>query len=152
MEKWLEYSQGEIFGDRSKNGLLANFLKDYSTYFGVSVCATCIKQLNQYYQNFYKEFTMAQEEIKCDYRLKAKYNGMQIGANGAPIRNGEMTNEIAQRLLEWHPDGENLFDIMPDDYTPKKDEERTLSELRRKYPEITANSKKKFLSKLKDSK
>lgn len=52
--------------------------------------------------------------VKCDFVLKAKYNGIQLGTNGQPIRNGEMNNKIARELLLKHPAGALLFDKMPE--------------------------------------
>ena len=94
---------------------------------------------------------MDKPKILCDFVLKAKYNGIQIGANGQPIRNGEMTNEIAIELMEWHPLGKGLFDVCPTDEELseiKGDENISLAELRIKYPDIKSNSKDKFLKKL----
>ena len=103
------------------------------------------------------------ETIKCDYVLHAKYNGIQLGRNGQPIRNGEMTNKIAKELLEKHPRGAALFSKMPEikeeTPEPKKVEvenveaevklsDLKLSELREIYPDIKANSKSKFLKEI----
>lgn len=53
------------------------------------------------------------EAIKCDYVLKLKYNGIQLGTNGRPIRNGEITNAIGKQLIKEHPHGLALFDKYP---------------------------------------
>lgn len=52
-------------------------------------------------------------ENKSKYTLKAKYNGIQLGVNGQPIRNGEMTDKQAFELLKKHPRGAELFDVIP---------------------------------------
>lgn len=64
-------------------------------------------------------------EVQCDYRLKAKYNGIQLGTNGRPIRNGEMNNKIAKELLENHPHGKELFDVMPKVHEYKKNRKKS---------------------------
>lgn len=53
------------------------------------------------------------KNIDCDYELHKKYNGIQLGTTGRPIRNGEMTNEIARELMEKHPRGVLLFSKYP---------------------------------------
>ena len=63
------------------------------------------------------------DKIKCDYILFAKYNGIQFGFNKSPIRNANLTNEIAEMLLKEHPRGEKLFLKIPTKITveePKK--------------------------------
>lgn len=144
MRDWLKYDKGAIFRDKSKNGLLFQFLQEYKEEFGGSVNAGCHKCLERYYNN-YVNSTIMSTAVKCDWTLHLKYNGMQIGANGQPIRNGEMTNKIAKELHDWHPNGDSLFSKMP---AEKTDDDLTLAELRAKYPDITANSKAKFLEKI----
>jgi hypothetical protein len=114
-EKWLKYDIATIYADKRVGGLLISFLKEYKAYFNLtSVCASCSGNFKTYYQNYLnitKQENM--ETKKCDYELLAKYNGIQLGANGQPIRNGEMTNEIAKELLEKHPHGAKLFSVIP---------------------------------------
>lgn len=113
MRDWTKYDKGVVFRDKTPNGLLFQFLAEYKAKFGGSINPSCRKCLNDYYNNYLKSITMSKTK-KCDYLLKAKYNGIQIGTNGDPIRNGEMTNEIAKKLIAWHPAGEDLFEITPD--------------------------------------
>ena len=114
MISWLSVDKGAIFRDKSRNGLLSNFLKDYKNEFGGSINPGCRKCLNDYYNKFIKKYTMKNDTpLKCDYELHKKYNGIQLGVNGRPIRNGEMTNEIAKELLEKHPRGVLLFSKYP---------------------------------------
>ena len=47
------------------------------------------------------------------YVLFAKYNGIQLGHAGDPMRNGEMTESQAKELLEKHPHGAKLFSKIP---------------------------------------
>lgn len=146
MRDWTLYEKRVIFRDTKKGGLLSQFLKEYVQKFGGSPKPGCGKCLDKYYNNYLNSLKMSKEQ-NCDYRLKLKYNGIQMGANGQPIRNCEMTNKIAEELRQWHPLGDGLFDILPG---PKEDKDLKLAELRDKYPDITANSKAKFLEKLKE--
>jgi len=113
MRDWLKYDKGAIFRDKSKGGLLSIFLKEYKEQFGGSINPSCRKCLNSYYGNYINSLNMS-ELVKCDYELHAKYNGIQLGANGQPIRNGEMTNKKAKELLEKHPHGAKLFVKIPE--------------------------------------
>lgn len=116
MIKWLEIDKGSIFRDKKRDGLLVNFLRDYKTEFGGSINPSCIHCLERYYSNFIKKYTMSTKENECKFVLKLKYNGIHLGANGQPRRNGEMTTEQAIELLEKHPHGKLLFDEIPDSY------------------------------------
>lgn len=155
--KYKEYGKQSVFRDKSKNGLFVNFLKDYAKHFKINPTAGCNKCLNKYWLNYLNLFVM-ENKVQCDYELRKKYNGIQIGVNGNPIRNGEMTNEIAKELLEKHPRGADLFSKMPE---PKEKKETTeednindlsLKELRQLYPNIKSNSKAKFLDLVNENK
>lgn len=148
---WDKYNQGAIFRDKSRGGLLEKFLKDYKEHFGGSINPSCPKCLEKYYTNYINKYIMSKSEVKCDYVLKQKYNGIQLGFGGRPVRNGEMTNEVAKDLIENHPHGEMLFDVFPRT-KEKTNDEMKLSELREKYPSITANTRGKFLKKISEIK
>jgi len=154
MQNWLEYSKESIFRDTAKGGLLFLFLKDYQKEFGIKPIASCRKCLNSYWNNYLNLYKM-ENTVKCDYELHKKYNGIQLGVNGNPIRNGEMTNEVAKELLEKHPRGEMLFSKLPKE-DPKKEVteevELSLNELRELHPNIKATSKKRFLELIEESK
>lgn len=109
---WLKYEKGVIFRDKSKGGLLSQFLKEYKKQFGGSINPSCRKCLNKYFTN-YLNFINMKNEGKCDYVLKAKYNGIQLGVNGRPVRNGEMNNKTGKELMENHPHGVDLFEKYP---------------------------------------
>ena len=152
-----EYGKSRTYGDKSKGGLFSSFLKEYRDYFGVSVTPGCNKCLTKYWSDYENIFIMSKQVIECSFRLKAKYNGIQLGANGQPIRNGEMTNEIAVELLEWHPLGVDLFDTIPDieviaEINDKDEiepsEELQLKDLRLRYPNVKARSIKNFLKRI----
>lgn len=151
---YLTHGKSKTYGDKSKGGLFACFLKEYREHFKRSVTPGCGKCLGQYWRDYTQIFTQMKQAVECKFRLKAKYNGIQIGTNGQPIRNGEMTDETAVNLLEWHPLHEDLFDICPNEEELKSlgsDENKTLTELRGRYPDIKSNSKDGFLKKLVES-
>ena len=115
VDKYKELGKAVVFRDKSRNGLLSNFLKDYKLEFGGGklnpACSSC---RNEYWNNYLNLFEMKQT-VHCDYELHQKYSGgVKIGFNGRPIRNGEMTNEVAEELLKTHPRGKLLFSKMPE--------------------------------------
>tara|TARA_R110000851_G_scaffold73647_2_gene162431 strand:- start:200 stop:625 length:426 start_codon:yes stop_codon:yes gene_type:complete len=115
VEKYRELGKAVVFRDISRNGLLTNFLKDYKLEFGGGkLNPSCSSCRNEYWTNYLNLFEM-KEIIECDYVLHQKYSGgVKIGFNGRPIRNGEMTNEVAAELLRTHPRGELLFSKLPE--------------------------------------
>ncbi len=159
-EKYKEHGKAEVFRNRN---LLASFLKEYNNHFGVKLNPSCSSCRTEYWNNYISLNTETMVKVECKYRLKAKYNGITM-TDLVPILNGEMTDEKAKELLLWHPAHELLFDILPDEVEigkivdnvaeivviqiPKKNEDLKLSELREKYPDIKANSIKKFLKKI----
>lgn len=148
---YLTHGKSKTFGDKSKGGLFSCFLKEYKEHFKRSVIPSCGKCLAGYWRDYTNIFTEMKKEVNCLFRLKAKYNGIQIGANGQPIRNGEMDDETAVKLLEWHPAHEELFDRLPSEEELEalgSDENLSLTRLRDRYPNIKSNSKDGFLKKL----
>ena len=151
---YLTHGKRKTYGDKSKGGLFSCFLKEYREEFKRSVTPGCSKCLSQYWRDYTNLFIKMKEAVECKFRLKAKYNGIQIGANGQPIRNGEMTDATALKLLEWHPLHEDLFDICPTEQELNEmgsDENLSLADLRLRYPDIKSNSKDGFLKKLIES-
>jgi len=134
--KWLKYDKGSIFRDKSKNGLLSQFLKDYKAKFGGTINPSCGKCLAKYYEDFSNEYINKMENKENHgYVLKLKYNGIKSKTSGSPRRNADLTVEQAIDLIENHPHGKMLFDKIPEKkeikvekievVEPKKDIKRT---------------------------
>tara|TARA_R110002012_G_scaffold119725_1_gene268819 strand:+ start:171 stop:560 length:390 start_codon:yes stop_codon:yes gene_type:complete len=119
-KRFLNYGMEAVFRDSSKDGLFFQFLSEYKEYFNSGklnpACASCRKK---YWSNYLKLFKM-KNEVKCDYVLKAKYNGINLTPTSQPIRNGEMTNKIALELLKKHKKGAELFEVIPEKKEVKK--------------------------------
>ena len=112
MTDWINIGKTAVFRDKSKGGLLTQFLKEYKQEFGGTIHPSCMMCLNGYWNNYINSFKMSVEN-NCDYELHKKYNGIQTKFGGAPIRNSTLTNEIALDLLKNHPRGEKLFIKLP---------------------------------------
>lgn len=128
LHKWLKYDKATIFRDKSKGGLLSQFLKDYKAEFGGSINPSCMKCLNTYYFNFYNLYTMEKKETH-GFVLKLKYNGIKSKITGRPYRNADLTEKQAIELIEKHPHGAELFEKIPKSYyeskKPKVKKEKT---------------------------
>lgn len=112
MRDWQNIGKAAIFSDKTKNGLLFQFLKEYKQQFGGSISPGCRKCLEKYYNNYLNSFKMSTEQSH-GYKLKLKYNGISLNSRSRPLRNGEMTEKQAIELLEKHPHGAKLFDSIP---------------------------------------
>ena len=113
MRDWTKYDKGAIFRDKSKGGLLSQFLKEYKEQFGGSITPSCNKCLNGYYYNYLNSLTKMEEENKCNYELRLKYNGIKCKKTGRPVRNADMTDKQAKLLIKYHPAGGKLFSKIP---------------------------------------
>ena len=124
----IKNSEEKIFRDKKKGGLLVSFAIAYQKETGKRLNVNCGKCMATAYNQMTKKYseTMAKEPVQCDYELHFKYNGIQLGVNGDPIRNGEMTNAIAKKLLKEHPHGAKLFSKIPTE-KPKKSAKKATS-------------------------
>jgi len=144
--KWLKYEKLVIFRDKSKGGLLSQFLKEYKSEFGGSINPSCMTCLNSYYNNFIEKYTMSDIIRNTEFVLKAKYNNIKSKTNGRPCRNADLTDEQAIDLIENHPHGVNLFEFIPESYYTKNIEVE-IEEI--KPTEIKETTKKKTSKKRK---
>jgi len=112
-ENWLDIGKAAIFRDKSKGGYLFLFLKDYQEHFGGSLYPSCNKCLNKYWENYTKSLLIMEEKKHHGYVLKLKYNGISLRGYTDSFRNGDLTEEQAERLLREHPHGAELFDEIP---------------------------------------
>lgn len=108
--KFLNFGSVTVFKDKTKGGLLSQFIKEYVKHFGGNFNLSCPKCKTKYWEN-YKNLHKMKSTSK--YVLKAKYNGIQLGVNGQPLRNGEMTDKQAKELISKHPKGKDLFEKYP---------------------------------------
>lgn len=110
--KFLEYGKIAVFRDTSKDGLFTQFLKEYRAEFGVKINPNCSSCRDTYWRNYLNLFKMTKKT--ANYVLKAKYNGIQLGFGGQPLRNGEITDAQAKELIKIHPKGVGLFEKIPE--------------------------------------
>lgn len=173
MRNWTEYKLESIVGQRKPDGslLLEEFLKDYANLKGVSLDSlqpSCSKCLNDYLK-FLKNKIMQENKTESNYKLQKRYNGIPLKFGSSIfVTNDNITDEYAEiiigRFLDIYENKEQdfepsmLFEKYPDNWEDSQfdfedilsDEDLTLKELKNKYPEIEAKSKKAFLKKLEE--
>ena len=88
MKELIKNSKETIFRDKRKGGLLVSFAIAYQKETGKQLNVNCGKCMTVAYNEMINKYseTMSKEPVKCDYELHEKYNGIQLGANGDPIR------------------------------------------------------------------
>lgn len=104
--KWIDVDIGSIVKNRA---LFKQFILDYERHFGkLNIgCNLCIKDAHR---KLVKKLNSRNMETP-KYRLKKKYEGTFWKGN--PIRNGDLTEQVAKDLIANHPAGKLLFDILP---------------------------------------
>lgn len=120
MIDWLKLEKTAIFTDKDENGnrYLSQFLKDYKNTFDPDVInAGCQRCLEDYYVRLIKHLSIMGniENIKSEFVLKAKYNGIPESFGSQKfITNSNITEEAAITLLKNHKRGKDLFEKLPD--------------------------------------
>lgn len=121
---WGKYQAAEVLSGMNENGgrLISLFARDYKKITGIDICHTCnsfIQKFNSFIQKYY---TMAKDaENTCGFRLKPMYQNIPSSFGSAVfVNNKNITNELALALLNNHPRGKDLFDIIPE--TVEEDE------------------------------
>lgn len=110
---WEEYNIEQIIGGVAPDGTryLKLFLQDYTSIFNESVCANCHSKLSGYLTKYKNR--MKAKDNNCQWRLKEKYNGIQLEPCSAIfLTNDTLTDELAQQLFNRR--GGSLFDRIPD--------------------------------------
>lgn len=144
MKDWKKYDEQTIWADKKLGGLLVTFLKEYRDEFNIEVNASCSSCFKTYYNNYLKSLPMAEpKKVKCDYRLKLKYENISLKYGGQRIKNKDLTNELAKELLEKHPHGSMLFDVIPKIKISKKATEEKAKEVINKRLTTKAKKQKK---------
>jgi hypothetical protein len=108
MTDWRGIDKSLILNDRA---LLKEFTLDYQAIYGkLNIgCHKCIDEA-------YFKMTNPQKMQDPDFSLKKKYEGTFW--KDKPIRNADLTLEVALDLLKNHQAGATLFDIVPKEKVP----------------------------------
>jgi hypothetical protein len=146
-EEFLKYGKQTVFGDLSKGGLLFRFLSEYNRKFGEKKhnlsCSTCREDIWNNYLNLFK-----MKKSNSEYVLKAKYNGIQDGFSGQPLRNGEITEAQALNLIKTHPKGKDLFEFIPEKISEEPKEKKVAKKGSKKEKKETV---KEFTQEIKEN-
>jgi hypothetical protein len=115
MREWQKIDMDTVFQGTDEHGVryLPEFLSDYESIFHDSASAGCRKCLIQYYNQIAKHLNKMNTETS-NFKLKAMFNPIQVGfGSSTMISNNNLTDKVAIELIETHPHGEKLFDIIP---------------------------------------
>ena len=122
-KNWKKYDKQTIFADKKKGGLFVTFLKEYRDEFKVQVNASCPSCFEKYYKDYLNSIKpkekMSKKKNNCDYELHKKYENITLKHDGERIRNRDLTNELAERLIAEHPHGAKLFSVIKKKSTKK---------------------------------
>lgn len=113
---WLDKSIEYVIGGKSSDNVryLKTFLADYVKEFGGTPNAGCSKCVKDYLTKYKKKLgSMSKATTNCDYTLKSKYEGLQIGLTGRTVNNRNITNELAEELLCYHT-ADKIFSKFPE--------------------------------------
>lgn len=119
MSAWDKYTAEQIRtgADDDGNRLVIAFCRDFKELFGASAeCCHSCPSFPDKVRKFKLKYTSMEKVENSGFKLKAKYEGIQMGFNGDPVSNGNLTDERAIKLLKNHPAGEGLFDQIPEDW------------------------------------
>lgn len=127
---WENFDVNTIISGKTRDGVkyLELFLQDYTQLFKGKVnpsCPSCIRT----YLNKYKS-KIFEMDSNCDYKLHKKYNGIQLGHGGQVLSNRNLTNELAEKLIENHKSIHErrgtefkidlIFQVFPKDWDKKE--------------------------------
>ena len=123
LEKWKKYQAKEIQSGNDENGnrLISSFAKDYRAIMQSDICPSC-NDFVEKYQNFIKKLeNMSKTVIKnSGFVLKQMYDNITLHGSQCYYNNATLTDEQALQLLEKHPKGEGLFDVLPENWKDLK--------------------------------
>lgn len=116
MREWHRYNPDTVFFGSDGNGVryLPEFLQDYQNTFNEIPEAGCHKCLKRYFTRLIQKQESEMNTQKSSFRLKKMFEGIQAKFGSSKMfRNSTLTDEDAIFLLDNHPHGVKLFDVIP---------------------------------------
>ncbi len=118
MNNWGKYKAEEVLTETDKNGnrLISAFAKDYKTVFNQDICPAC-KDFKEKFQKYLKKIQDMSNSNKKNsgFVLKKMYENIPLKFGSAIyVNNQNLTDDYAKELINNHPRGKDLFDIIPD--------------------------------------
>jgi hypothetical protein len=110
---WCETNIDTIIGGTAPDGVSYKkmFLSDYAKEFKQTNLGTCTNCIADYLTKW--KIRMATNSNNSQYRLKEKYNGIQIAVgSNIFLNNSNITDELAKELIQNR--GSHFFDKMPE--------------------------------------
>lgn len=114
---WGKYQAAEVLSGMNENGsrLISLFARDYKKTTGNDICHTCNSFITKFNSFIQKYYIMKKNENTCGFRLKPMYENIPSSFGSAVfVNNKNITDELALGLLNNHPRGKDLFDIIPE--------------------------------------
>jgi hypothetical protein len=117
---WSETNIDTIIGGIAPDGVSYKkmFLSDYAKEFNQQNLGTCNNCIADYHTKW--KIRMSTNSNTSNYRLKEKYNGIQLGiGSNIFLNNSNITDELAKELIKNR--GSHFFDRMPEPIVEQTD-------------------------------
>jgi hypothetical protein len=129
---WLDKTAEQIKTGTDEKGtrLVLAFQSDYKKIFGqgAECCHTC-PSFTAKVQKYKQTITKMKEVDNSGFKLKAKYEGIQVPFGSKPVSNVNLTDAKAKEIIKNHPKGVELFDKLPEGFEVESENEPTFEEL-----------------------
>lgn len=121
MERWKKYQAKEVqFGiDENGNRLISFFAQDYKIVMGNEFCPSC-NDFEIKFKNFINKLENMENVKKTGFVLKAMFENITLFGSQQYFNNSNLTDESAIELIEKHPKGKDLFEVLPEGWEKLK--------------------------------
>lgn len=121
MERWKKYQAKEVqFGiDENGNRLISFFAQDYKIVMGNEFCPSC-NDFEIKFKNFINKLENMKDVKKTGFVLKAMFENITLFGSQQYFNNSNLTDESAIELIEKHPKGKDLFEVLPEGWESLK--------------------------------
>ena len=145
VKDWSELGFSEIYDNRTNK---INFAVDFRKVYGEKLNVGCRKCIREAYKRIINDKSNKFKTMGKVFKLKKKYEG--VFYKGKPIRNGDLSNKVANDLLKNHKAGADLFETIgeAEEKEPTKIKDATIKVLKATYSDLKATKKKDILIEL----
>ena len=121
MERWKKYQAKEVQSGIDENGnrLISFFAQDYKIVMGNEFCPSC-NDFEIKFKNFINKLENMENVKKTGFVLKAMFENITLFGSQQYFNNSNLTDESAIELIEKHPKGKDLFEVLPEGWEKLK--------------------------------